>query len=336
VYQTTGSHTLPVALPLEEGGLLGGASIVWHAYGERSDDNVVVLLHDLASSHQALGPVEAGAFQPSGWGTELVGEGRPLDTSTLHVVVPNLLGSPFGSTSPVTVDTKVGRPYGPALPTVTVTDMARAVAALLRGMKVERARALVGVGLGGMVALRLAALFPELAAAVVVLGAARALPEPVRERLGLTRHLMRLEPDFHEGQYPPGHGPKRTLRKQYLEYLRRVHGPTPTSTEQALEAESDAFAESFDANTWALLCTAYAGADVTDSLPQVRAPVLLVAAAEDALAPPSRVRDTYHLLSAAGVRAHYHELPAPSAHVSLLTQARRLHGPMRDFLRRRG
>lgn len=336
MYQTTGSVALPVALPLEEGGLLGGAQLAWYAYGERSDDNVAVLLHDFVHSHRALEPGEQAAFQPSGWGVELVGEGRPLDTSTLHVMVPNLLGSPFGSTSPVTVDARVGVPYGAALPTVTVTDMARAVAAMLRGMKVEHARALVGVGLGGMVALRLAALFPELAAAVVVLGAARALPEPLRERLGLTRHLLRLDPDFHEGRYAPGQGPKRTLRKQYLEYLRLVHGPTPTSTEQALEAEADAFAESFDANTWALLCTAYAGADVTDSLPHVRAPVLLVAAAEDALAPPSRVRDTYHLLSAAGVRAHYHELPAPSAHASLLTQARRLHGPMRDFLRRRG
>lgn len=332
MYQTTGSVALSVALPLEEGGLLGGAQLAWHAYGERSGDNVAVLLHDLTHSHRALGPVEEEAFRPSGWGTELVGEGRPLDTSTLHVVAPNLLGSPFGSTSPVMVA---------ALPTVTVTDMARAVAAMLRGMKVERSRALVGVGLGGLVALRLAALFPELAAAVVVLGAARALPETLRERLGLTRHLLRLDPDFHEGQYAPGQGPRRTLRKQYLEYLRLVHGPealraaspAPTSAEQALEA--DAFSERFDANAWALLCTAYTGGDVTDSLPRVRAPVLLVAAAEDALAPPSRVRDTYHLLSAAGVRAHYHELPAPSVHASLLTQAGRLHGPMRDFLRRR-
>lgn len=328
MYQTTGSHTLPVALPLEEGGLLGGASIAWHAYGERSDDNVVVLLHDLADSHRALGPVEAAAFQPSGWGTELVGEGRPLDTSALHVVVPNLLGSPFGSTSPVTVDAKVGRPYGPALPTVTVTDMARAVAAMLRGMKVERTRALVGVGLGGLVALRLAALFPELTSAVGVLGTARALPESLRERLGLTRHLLRMDPDFREGHYAPGQGPKRTLRKLRLEYLRLVG-------RSELEADADAFAETFDANTWALLSTAYAGADVTDSLGKIRVPVLLVAGADDALAPPSRARDTYHLLTAAGVRAHYHELPAPCAHADLLAQAGRLHGPIRDFLRRR-
>ncbi len=344
MHQTTGSYSLPVALPLEEGGLLGGAQVAWSAYGERSDDNVAVLLHDLSHSHRALGPAEVSAFQPSGWGTELVGEGRPLDTSALHVVVPNLLGSPFGSTSPVTVDTRVGRAYGAALPTMTVMDMARAVAATLRGMKVERARTLVGVGLGGLVALQLAALFPELTASVVVLGAARTLPETLRERLGLTRHLLRADPDFREGQYAQGQGPKRTLRKLRLEYLRLVHGarvlgaayPDPAAAERALEAEADAFAETFDANTWALLCTAYVGGDVTESLAKVRAPVLLVAGAQDALAPPSRVRDTYHLLTAAGIRAHYHELPEPCDHASLLTQARRLLGPMRDFLRRRG
>jgi homoserine O-acetyltransferase len=343
VYQTTGSYSLPVALPLEEGGLLGGAQVAWPAYGERSDDNVAVLLHDLAHSHRALGPGEQAAFQPSGWGAELVGEGRPLDTSALHVVVPNLLGSPFGSTSPVTVDERAGRPYGPALPTLTVLDMARSVSAMLRGMQVGRARALVGVGLGGLVALQLAALFPELASAVVVLGAAYALPEALRKRLGLIRHLLRMDPDFHEGRYVPGQGPKRTLRKHYLEYLRLRHQPEslrathsdPAAAERALEAEAEAFSEDFDANAWAMLCTAYAGGDVIGSLSKVRAPVLLVTGADDALAPPLRVRDTYHVLSAAGARVHYHELPAPCDHAGLLAQAKRLHGPMRDFLRRR-
>lgn len=334
MYQTTGTSVLPVALPLEEGALLGSPQVAWCAYGERSDDNVAVLLHDLTHSHHALGPAEAGAFQPSGWGTGLVGAGRALDPSALHVLVPNLLGSPFGSTSPVSRDERAGMAYGPALPTLTVLDMARAVAGLLRTQKVGHVRALVGVGLGGLVALQLAALFPELAAAVVVLGASRALSESVRERMGLARHLLRQDPDFHEGHYAPGAGPQRTLRKQYLEYLHWAHASRTPGRDE--EAEADAFAHTFDANAWALLCTAYAGADLTDSLPCVRAPVLLATAAEDVLAPPSRVRDTYHLLSAAGVRAHYHELPEPCDHAGLLGQTERLHGPLRDFLRRRG
>ncbi|MET0402558.1 MAG: alpha/beta fold hydrolase [Cystobacter sp.] len=334
MYQTHGVYVSPVALPLEEGGLLGGARLAWRAYGERSGDNVALLLHDLTHSQHALAIPEGEAPAHAGWGSELVGAGRPLDTDALHVVVPNLLGSPFGSTSPVTVDPNGTRPYGATLPTVTVLDMARGVAALLRALKVERVRAVVGVGLGGLVALRLAALFPELAGSVGVLGAARTLPESLRERLGLTRHLLRMDPDFQDGHYAPGAGPARTLRKQHLEYLRLTHGHQ--ADPEALEAEARALAASFDANTWALLCTAYAGADLTECLGDIRAPVLLAAATNDSLAPPSRVRDTYHLLSAAGLRAHYHELPEPCSHHGLLTHARRLHRPLRDFLRRRG
>jgi homoserine O-acetyltransferase len=344
VYQSDGTYTLPVALPLEEGGLLDGARLAWCAYGERSDDNVAVLLHDLWHSHRALGPAEAGAFRPSGWGAELVGEGRLLDTRQQQVLVPNLLGSPFGSTSPVTREAKVrGKLPGAALPTLTVLDMARGVTALLRGMKVERVRVLAGVGLGGVVALQLAALFPELAGAVVVLGAARALPEALRERLGLARQVLRLDSDFQEGEYPPGGGPRRTMRKLGLEYLRWVHGrgalqaayPEMEAAERALEAEAEAFAEGFDANAWALLCTAYAGADLTEVAGKIPAPVLLIAGAEDALAPPSRVRETYHQLVAAGGKAHYHELPEPCDHASLMAQAWRLRGPLKELLRRR-
>ena len=332
MYQTSGRYVSPVALPLEDGGLLGSALVTWHAYGERQDDNVVVLLHDLVHSPDALASPPGPDFRPSGWATELVGEGRPLDTDSLHVVVPSLLGSPFGASSPVSVNPQTGSPYGAKLPPLTVLDQARAVAALLRGLGVERARAVVGVGLGGMVALRLAALFPERMASTVVLGAAYALPESLRERLAMAHHALRMDADFHDGDYALGAGPRRTVRKQALEYLRLASASLP-GDEPALEAEAQALADTFDANAWALLCTAYAGAELTEDLAEVRAPVLLAAGSGDALAPPSRVRDTYHQLSAAGVRAYYHELPEPCAHRGLLTEARRLRGPLRDFLR---
>lgn len=344
MFQSSGTYELPVALPLEEGGLLGGGRIAWSAYGERTADNVVVLLHDLSCSHRVLDLEEEAAFRPAGWGRELVGEGRPLDTTELQVLAPNLLGSPFGSTVPVVRTTRQGGmpAVEPAL--ITVLDMARAVSALIRGHKIMKVRALVGVGLGGMVALQLAALFPELAGAVVILGAARTLPEPLRDRLGRVRQLLRMDPDYREGTYPPGQGPRRTLQRLRLELLELLHGREAllathgdeAAMHKALEAEAEAFAQVFDANALALLCTAYAGADLSEWLQHVKVPVLLVAAGSDPLAPPLRVRNTYHLLSASGVRAHYHELPEPCDHTGLLTQARRLTGPLRDFLRRRG
>jgi homoserine O-acetyltransferase len=212
----------------------------------------------------------------------------------------------------------------------------------VRSLGLKRVRALVGVGLGGMVALRLTALFPELAAGVVTLGAAHILPETLRERMGLTRQMLWMDPEYRGGRYAPDAPPRRTLRKQYLEYLRMLYGRETLlrqsgdldAAERHLGEQADAFASSFDANAWALLCAAYVAADLTEVLPQVRTRALLISGDTDVIAPPSRVRDTYHVLSAVGVNARLHELTGLVDHGSLLADARRLHGPMRDFLRR--
>jgi homoserine O-acetyltransferase len=342
VIQATGTHLLTVPLPLEEGGLLDGTQVAYETYGEPSGENSVVLLHDLAHSHRALGPLEDSAYQPSGWGRELIGAKRPLDPSNIHIISMNLLGSPFGTTSPITEDPFTGQMLGPALPLLTTLDMARTVSALLRSMGLKRVRALVGVGLGGLVALRLAALFPEITAGVVAIGAARALPETLRDRVGMFHQMLWLDPEYKEGFYRPGGGPLRTMKKTRLEYLRLIYGREYLTAryrdldaaEKALEADAEAFAKMFDPNAWILMCTAYAGCDLTEHLPKVQAKVLLIAGASDVLAPPARVRETYHLLTAAGIHARYHELQGASDHGALLTETRRMHGPVRDFLRR--
>lgn len=341
--QATGIHLFTALLPLEEGELLRNPQVAWETYGEPCDGKAVVLLHDLSHSHRALGPVEDSAYRPSGWARELVGPGRPIDPGVTPVVAPGLLGSPFGSTSAATVDPETGERLGLNLPPLTVLDMARGVSALLRARGLSHVRALVGVGLGAHVALRLAGLFPDLSDAVVAIGAARALPEGVRERLGLVWQLLRADPDFREGLYSPESAPRKTMRRlrqdvQRLlygrEYLSQLHPGGDAA--RMLEAEADAFAETFDAASWAMLCSAYAGSDVADSFSRIRARVLLVAGASDAMAPVNRVRDTYHLLSAAGVSTRLLELPGHGDHAALLTDTERLRAPLEDFLRRVG
>lgn len=342
--QATGTHLFNSLLPLEEGELLRNPQVAWEAYGEPCDGKAVVLLHDISHSHRALGPMEDSAYQPSGWARELVGAGRPLDPDIMPLVVPNLLGSPFGSTSPATVDVETGERLGLNLPPLTVLDMARGVSALLRARGLNRVRGLVGVGLGGQVALRLAALFPELSDSVVAIGAARALPEGVREKLGLAWQLLRADPDFREGLYEPDAQPRKTMRRLRLDFQKLLYGREYLSrhfadadaARAALDAEAESFADAFDASSWATLCSAYAGCDVADSFSQIRARVLLLAGSADVLAPVNRVRDTYHLLSAAGVSARMVELPGPGDHGALLTEPERLHAPLGDFLRRVG
>jgi homoserine O-acetyltransferase len=331
---------LPASLPLEEGGLLFNAVLSYDSYGRPSGDNTIVLLHDLQHSHRALGPKEDSPYQPSGWGEQLVGEGRLFNPQVNHILVPNLLGSPFGSTSPVSLDPDTGKPLGPIFPPLTVEDMARAVAGLLRGLEIRRARAVVGVGLGGMVALRLGALFPQLAAGIIALGAARSLPDRLRERMALTPQLLSSDPAFEEGAYEPGQGPVRTVKSLRLEVLRLTSTREqllgryrdPLAAERGLEAEAEAFAAAFDANCYSLLCGAYGRCDLGPHLGKLSARVMLVAASTSVMAPPGRVRDTYHALSAAGANVRFHELLTDQGQHALLSEAERLRGPLSAFM----
>ncbi|RKG92426.1 alpha/beta fold hydrolase [Corallococcus sp. CA053C] len=339
--QAGGIQSFTVPLPLEEGELLGNPQIAWQAYGKPSDGKAVVVLHDLSHSHEALGTGPDAPYQPFGWGRELIGPGKALDPETTPVLVPNLLGSPFGSTSPLSVEPTSGRAWGVSLPPLTVLDMARGVSALLKALELNQVRALVGVGLGGVVALRLAALFPELTSSVVVIGAARALPEGLREKLGLTSQVLRMAPDNEDTPPLRERVPNRTLSRLRLDYLKLIYGrehlnatyPDNATAQAALEAEAASFADTFDPLSWSLLCSAYAGCDLTDTFAQIRARVLLLTGTTDVLAPAGRVRDTYHLLTASGVQARFVELQGPGDHGTLLSDAHRLRGPVQDFLR---
>jgi len=306
---------LPVALPLEGGGLLVDAEIAWESYGRSDPANAIVVLHDLCDSHRALGD----GFG-EGWGKQLLGPGQAIGPQLGWVVSLNLLGSPFGSTSaammPLTPDHRPGL-------NLTLEDLARAATSAMRTLGISKARAIVGVGLGGMVALKIAALFPELTSAVVTFGASLALPMGLRDGLGMAPQLIKA------GSY-------RKARCDLLSWThRREHllhwHDGPEGMERWLNHEADEFCGRFDARAWACLSTAYAAADLKDQLSRVRCKALLVAGSHDDLAPPARVRDAYHALEAAGAQARYYELLEDRGHAFLLTDVARMKDPLAEF-----
>lgn len=323
---------LPAALPLEEGGLLVNARLAYETYGRFSADRAVILLHDLHHSHRAVGR-EDSTNPFSGWAREWIGADKALSPADYHLISVNLLGSPFGSTSPATLDDETRKPLGPIFPQLTILDMARGVAGLVRGMNLQKVHAVIGVGLGGMVALRLAALFRELIRGVVAIGTPKLLPEGLRGQLSMTPQLLGSDPAFQAGNYPANEGPKRTLRNLRYDYLLRASGETPESPAgKELAADADLFASLFDANCYALLAGALGRADLSDYLERIQCRVLLVSNARDQAAPASRIRETYHVLTAAGVHAHFYEAPQELGPVTQRSGALRLRGPMHEFL----
>ena len=50
------------------------------------------------------------------------GKDRAFDTSKFFVICCNVLGSPYGTASPLTINPVTGKLYGPDFPLVTVRD----------------------------------------------------------------------------------------------------------------------------------------------------------------------------------------------------------------------
>ena len=75
-------------------------TIVYETYGTLAPDgrNAVLLTHGFTSSQHMAGRYSDKGAEGSWSG--LVGPGKAIDTDKLFVVASNMLGSPYGSTSP--------------------------------------------------------------------------------------------------------------------------------------------------------------------------------------------------------------------------------------------
>lgn len=54
-----------------------------------------------------------------------MGIGKAFDPSRYLIFCANVMGSPYGSASPVTLDPATSRPYGPEFPATTIRDDVR-------------------------------------------------------------------------------------------------------------------------------------------------------------------------------------------------------------------
>ena len=110
-------------LTLTSGGVIDEYDLIYETYGTLNSDrsNAVLVCHALSSNHHAAGYHSMDDRKP-GWWENLVGPGKPIDSSRFFVVCCNNLGGCFGSTGPSSTNPKTGKPFGPDFPFVTVRD----------------------------------------------------------------------------------------------------------------------------------------------------------------------------------------------------------------------
>ncbi|KAJ7718370.1 Alpha/Beta hydrolase protein, partial [Mycena maculata] len=93
-------------------------------------------------------------------GNPLLGPGRAFDTTRFFIVCMNVLGSPYGTASPLSFDPLTGMRYGPEFPPTTIRDVVRLHKLILDYLGVQSVAIIMGGSMGGMTTLEWPLCFP--------------------------------------------------------------------------------------------------------------------------------------------------------------------------------
>jgi homoserine O-acetyltransferase len=265
------------------GETLPEVKVTYVTYGRRLDDgrgrtaNAVLVLHGTGgSSAQFLGPTFAGV---------LFGPGQPLDASRFYVVVPDGIGH-GGSSKP-------SDGLRAKFPRYTYDDMVRAQYRLLtESLGVTHLRLVIGTSMGGMHAWVWGETYPDFMDALLPLAS---LPAPIAGRNRMWRKMamdvIRGDPEWKGGDYAAQpHG----LRSAYALLLTLSGSPLGWMQLAPDRAAADAAVDKYmterlakaDANDllWAL--DASRDYDPSPNLEKIKAPLLAINFADDAINPP--------------------------------------------------
>ena|ERR1700722_8559898 len=127
-------YTIP-SFTLECGTTLRDVPVAYKTWGtlNQARDNVMIICHaftgsaDVQDWYVLTGHLYLNVFEYSSnnrWGP-LMGRGKAFDTHRFFIFCANVLGSPYGSASPITINPDTRRPYGPEFPPTTIRDDVR-------------------------------------------------------------------------------------------------------------------------------------------------------------------------------------------------------------------
>jgi homoserine O-acetyltransferase len=347
----------------ELGGEVPGFTQRYETYGRINDErsNAVLICHAWSGDHHCAG-INRLDDRKAGWWNNLIGPGKPIDTSRFFVICANCIGGCSGTTGPGSTNPATGKPWGLTFPQVTIGDMVRGQLRLLDHLGIERLHAAVGGSMGGMQVLELALSHPE--------RVRRILPMATTARAGaqaiafneVGRRAILQDPNWGDGSYLPGEGPKSGLAvarmMAHITFLsdqgmdqkfgrnRRSDTGDPFGVEFEVESylryQGQAFVDRFDARTYLYFTrsldrfdlAARAGGDLTAAVEPMSARALILGFSSDWLYPPRQNRALVEAMLRAGKDASYAEIELDAGHDSFLVHSEDLYTLTRDFLER--
>jgi homoserine O-acetyltransferase len=137
---------------LESGKQLKELEIGFHTYGtlNKNKDNVVWVCHALTANSDVFD-----------WWKGLFGSGSYFNPEEHFIVCANIIGSPYGTSNPLSDNPVTDQPYYLQFPQFTVRDMVKAHQLLAEHLQINNIEILIGGSLGGQQAMEWSIIEPE-------------------------------------------------------------------------------------------------------------------------------------------------------------------------------
>ena len=351
-------------LDFPSGASLKEPVLAYASFGKLSKDkdNVILVCHALTGSHLVTGPKVEGLPEP--WWKDIVGHGKSLDTSKYCVICFNVLGSPYGSISPISINPDTQKPYGMTFPVLSVRDVVFAQKKALEKLGIHNIKAVVGGSLGGMQALEWAVTFPEMVERAVIIAAPAHLYPQAIALNEVQRQAIYSDPKWNGGNYTPEDPPQRglsvarmlamiTYRSEQCftkRWMRKIQDGNPKDwtgrfcVESYLHYHGEEIVKRFDANCYIYLTRTMDLHDIGEGRGGAQEALgrfsgkdlLAVGITSDMLFPNWQVEEIAFLAAKAGVRACYDEIESDDGHDAFLTDQDQLDDILRSFWKQSG
>ncbi|MEM6646819.1 MAG: homoserine O-acetyltransferase [Bacteroidota bacterium] len=321
-------YTIPT-LTLERGGTLRQAPVAYRTWGtlNAAGTNAMLVCHALT-----------GDPDIDTWWPGLFGPGRILDPTTHLIVACNVLGSPYGSASPITTVAETGQPYGPLFPALTIRDTVAAHKQVLDHLGVQQLDLVIGGSMGGMQALEWA-FYGEYVNTLGVLAVGGRHSPWCIGWSEAQRHAIFADPKWNDGVYDPADPPRAGLAaarmmamiayRSALEFEQRFGRAEQDgrgdlfAVESYLQYQGQKLVDRFDANCYVALTrqmdthdVARGRGDYYDVLASITQPTFIVGIDTDVLYPLHEQRElATHLPN-----SYLHVVESPYGHDGFLIE----------------
>ncbi|KAF7337403.1 Homoserine O-acetyltransferase [Mycena sanguinolenta] len=222
---------------LESGITLQSVNVAFKTWGtlNAEGNNVMLICHPFTGSadvykwqaHRVPPPIQAvrsSCFFSVRW-SPLMGCGKAFDHTRFFIFCANDLGSPFGTTSPISTDPSTGKAYGPKFPATTIRDDVRLHKLVLDHLGVTSIAVAIGGSMGGMTVLEWQLCFPGFVHRAIPMATCAKQSAWCIGQGELKRQIIRLDPAFQGGYYAANRPPTQGLATARMVGLMSYQSP---------------------------------------------------------------------------------------------------------------